>query len=248
MAINPEDFGVSFKGFLDQMQAQKSPVEAPFFARKLQEHFSVDPALLPVVSDSFAPHDHANIHLAIEHYLARDGRSAEVLGVAGGGPFGARGLSELVTAHQGYGAAPAQGPVQYANVTLADERVLACVRRGLFLVSDGEERLVIYAREEDRVAAREDLIVEVMAPDRAAAERCLHELRQAMRARNVYRGHVISIKQEGHHEPKIGFHRLPTIGRDGIILPEGLLSRTDRTHSPSDLGSRAIGFARRAGT
>ena len=227
MAINPEDFGVSFKGFLDQMQAQKSPAEAPFFARKLLTHFGGDPALMPVVSDSFAPHDHANIHLAIEDYLAHEGRSAEVLGVAGGGPFGSRGLSELVGASPGYGGAPAQGPVQYANVTLGDDRVLACVRRGLFLVSEGDKRLAISAREDDRVSSRENLIVEVMAPDCGAAERCLFELREAMRARNVYRSHVISLKQESYRELNIGFHRLPTIARDEIILPEGLLARIE---------------------
>ena len=40
MAITPEDFGSSFKDFLDQMRSQKTPEEAPFFVRKLRDHFA----------------------------------------------------------------------------------------------------------------------------------------------------------------------------------------------------------------
>jgi hypothetical protein len=228
MAITPEDFGTSFKGFLDQMRSQKTPEEAPFFVRKLRDHFGVEPSGLPVVSDSFAPYDHPNVHLAIEHYLARDGRSAEVLGVTGRGSLGRAGLADLVATQTGYGGSPSEGPIQYANVPLDDDRVLACIRRGLFLVREGEHRVAIFAREEDKIGSREDLVVEVMAADRAAAERCLFDLRRAMQARNVYRGHVISLRHEGYGELKIEFHRLPRIDREAIILPEGLLARVER--------------------
>jgi hypothetical protein len=228
MAITPEDFGVSFKGFLDQMRSQKNPDDAPFFLRKLRDHFGVEPAGLPIVSDSFAPYDHPNIHLAIEHYLAQEGRSAEVFGVTGRAAFGGKGLSDLVAASNGYGGALAEGPVQYANVTLGDDRVLACVRHGLFLVRDGEQRIAIFAREDDKIGSREDFIIEAMAADLATAERCLHELRNAMRSRNVYRGHVISLGLESYRELKIDFHRLPEIDRDAIILPQGLLARIER--------------------
>src|SRR5205085_7821030 len=98
MAISPEDFGASFKDFLDQMRAQKRPGDAPFFVRKLREHFAAEPAGLPVVSESFPPHDHPNIHLAIEDYLAHQGRSAEGLGVTGQQGFMGTGLSDLVAA------------------------------------------------------------------------------------------------------------------------------------------------------
>src|SRR5437588_1443873 len=53
MAINPEDFGASFKGFLDQMNAHKKPAEEPFFVRSLRDHFGADPTTLPIVSETF---------------------------------------------------------------------------------------------------------------------------------------------------------------------------------------------------
>jgi hypothetical protein len=235
MAITPEDFGASFKGFLDQMRSQKTPDDAPFFVRTLREHFGAEPARLPVVADSFATYDRPNIHLAIEHYLAQDGRSAQVMGVTGSSGFRGTGLADLVASETGYGGSPAEGPVQYANVSLGGDRVLACVRRGLFLVREGEQRVAILAREHERVTSPEDLVVEVMAPERAAAERCLSELRLAMRSRDVYRGHVISLRQDGFREVKVEFHRLPEIDREAIILPEGLLARIER---------QTVGFGR----
>src|SRR4051794_23886375 len=39
MSINPEEFGNSFKGFMEQMAAHRKPKEAPFFARTIREHF-----------------------------------------------------------------------------------------------------------------------------------------------------------------------------------------------------------------
>jgi hypothetical protein len=142
----------------------------------------------------------------------------------------------LLGAYSNFVGAAAPGPVLYANVTLGDDRVLACVRRALYLVRQSDEPIVIYAREEERMRSQDGFVVEVMARDRMVAERCFHELRETMRARNVYRGHVISLREENFRESKIGFHRLPTIDRDAIILPEWLLARIE------DL---TIGFARK---
>lgn len=235
MAITPEEFGVSFKDFLDQMRAQKKPGDAPFFVRKLREHFAAEPMGLPVVSEAFPPHDHPNVHMAVEGYTASGDREADVLGVAGQGGYMGKGLSDLVAPAGGYGGGAEQGPVQYANVSLDGDRVLACVKRGLFLVRDRELRLAVYVREEDKIGSSDQIVVEVMAADRLSAERYLRDLRSAVRDRNVYRGHVISLRAEGLRELKVQYHRLPANGRDSIILPDGLLERIERL---------TLGFAR----
>jgi hypothetical protein len=144
-------------------------------------------------------------------------------------------LSSLVAAPGGFGGAPDEGPVLYANVTFGGDRGLACVQRGLFQVRDGDRRLAVYVREEDKIGSRENYVVEVMAADLAAAEQCLRELREAMRARDVYRGHVVSVRQEAYGELRVRFHRLPAVDRDSIILPEGLLERVER---------QTVGFGR----
>lgn len=235
MAITPEEFGVSFKDFIDQMRSHRKPDDVPFFVRKLKEHFGAEPTSLPVVSESFPPHDHPNLHVALEDYLARPGRSADVLGVAGQHGYMGKGLAELVGPSNAYGAAANEGPVQYVNVTLDGDRVVSCVERGLFLIKDGDHRLAAYVREEDRIGSGENVVVEAMASDRGAAARLLGDLRESMRAKNVYRGHVVSLRTEGYRDLKVQFHSLPAIARDTIILPDGLLERIER---------QTVGFGR----
>ncbi len=36
MKFNPDEFGASFKGFLDHMAATKKPQDEPFFVKKLR--------------------------------------------------------------------------------------------------------------------------------------------------------------------------------------------------------------------
>lgn len=227
MAINPEEFGASFQDFLDQMKAQKKPEEAPFFVRKLQEHFAANPASLPVVSHMFPKLDQPNLHTAMQAYLAGEGRSADVFGVVGLHSFGSNGLAELVAPRGGFAGDAKEGPVEYTNVILDDGRILAAVERGLFLVQDGEDRLAVFIRVDDKIGGWKHMIAEVMARDLTAAERFLGDLRDAMKARNVYRGHVISLDAE-YPELAAKFHRIPAIDRDSIILPEGLLERIER--------------------
>src|SRR5262245_58959488 len=125
MAINPEEFGASFKDFLDQMRTHKKPEEAPFFVRKLEEHFATNPASLPVVSQMFPKLAQANLHMAMEAYLAGEGRSADVFGIIGLHGFGSKGLASLVAPAGGFGGDAKEGPVEYTNVTLDNGRILA---------------------------------------------------------------------------------------------------------------------------
>ena len=76
-----------------------------------------------------------------------------------------------------------------------------------------------------------------MARSRQDAERFLRDLREGMRARNVYRGHVLSLSMENYQTVAVKFHRLPVVKADAIILPQGLLDRIER---------QTIGFGRHA--
>jgi hypothetical protein len=202
------------------------PHDALFFARRLWEHFGADPATLPVVSQTVPKNSQPNLHLALEQYVAGENRSAEVIGVAGRGVFGETGLADLLSPNA-QGNVPRQGPVEYANVALAGDRALACIEEGLFFLRDGETRLAVFIRPRKEIGSWNSLVVEVMAVDRATAEQFLSELRESMRARSVYRGQVISLQAE-FPEFTIKFHRLPEIGREAIVLPDGLVERIER--------------------
>ena len=80
MAISPNDFGASFKGFLDQMSAA-APVEEPIFRRRLRTHFECEPNELLALSEKFPAYDHANLHSALEAEFSGDDCSVETFGV-----------------------------------------------------------------------------------------------------------------------------------------------------------------------
>jgi hypothetical protein len=232
MSLKPEEFGSSFKGFLDQMAAQ-APAQEPVFLRRLRDHFGQAPGALPVIAESFETHDHPNLQVAIDDFLSRAGCSAEVVGVAGGQQFMRLSLADLVAPRGSAllgGASPSEGPVEYVNISLDGERMQTCVQSGLFLIRDGDGRLAMLVRGKSEFSHLEKgLHVDVMACEKSAAERFLATLRTSMRQRNVYRGHTLSLSQEKMiGSLVIKYHPLPRIARERIILPEGLLERIER--------------------
>ena len=95
MAIDPNDFGASFKGFLDQMSAA-APTEEPVFRRRLRKHFEQEPVQLPTLTEKFPTHDHANVHMAVESELSDPDCSVETFGVISPHQYMAVSLSMLV--------------------------------------------------------------------------------------------------------------------------------------------------------
>jgi hypothetical protein len=235
--ISPKDFGASFKGFMEQM-ARQSPAEEPFFRQRLHEHFGADPAKFAIVSEKISDANHANLQLALDAFVSDRGRTFELLGISSeAAAYMGITLAHLISGGGGmmHGGGPSEGPVSYTNVALDGDRVLACTQLGLYLVREGDTRLAIFVARTER-GFRDGIKVEVLAAERATADACLAEIRSAMRKRNVYRGHVVSlsIQDQSLH---VTFHHLPKIARDQIILPSGLLERVER---------ESVGFAAHA--
>ena len=190
-----------------------APAEEPIFRRRLRDHFECEPNELPTLSEKFPAHDHANLHRRIEAEFSGADCSVATYGVINPHPYMSATLSMLAApAKSGLmgGGGPAEGPVEYTNITLDDDRVVACVQSGLFLVKRGGEPLAVLmsgpAKEFHPMA---QVSIQVMAPGRDVAEKFLAGLRTAMRKRNVYRGHVLSLAQTRMGAMEIKFHRLP---------------------------------------
>ena len=222
-----QEFAASFKGFMDTMTSQ-APRELPFFYQKLTEHFGGDIEKLQVVGETFPRPDHPNLHLALTEYLDAPGRSHELFGMQVPNEHMGIKLAHLMQKDGQDWQTPKRAPVEYVNITLDDERVLACVKAGLYLVREGGQPMAVMIQGPSLQNWGPQLVgIEVLAADRARAEDFLNVIRRAMRVRNVYRGHVISIDSE-HGNLAIKFHHLPKIGRDGIILPQGIIDRIER--------------------
>ena len=212
--------------------ASQAPAEDPVFLKRLRAHFDADPTTFPIVREEFDPSDHPNVQKALEAYFSERNCSPELVGITADQAFayGGIGLAQLIV--QGRpglwgGPGATEGSVQYVNIPLNDDQVLACVQCGLYLIADKGQRLAVLVRGPSDMGISRNVHVEAMAADRSHAEKFLADLRLIIRKRNVYRGQVISLVAD-RHEIKVAFHPLPPIGRDDIILPDGLLERIER--------------------
>jgi hypothetical protein len=233
--IPASDFMASFKGFMDEVVRQAPAPEEPIFLRRLREHFGQDPTNLPILGEQFKRADHPNLHLALTDYVTSGGRTFDLYGLSVQNDHMGIRLSQLARNETNDWIRPRESPLEYVNIPLNDDQVLACVQTGLYLIRDGERRLAVLVSGPRSDSWHPSLGVEVMADDGAAAEAFLKAIRLAIRKRNVYRGHVISLGIGERGDLQVAFHRLPAITREKIILPQGMVERIER---------QTVGFAR----
>jgi hypothetical protein len=205
-------------------KAKKRKARSAVLLTRLRKHLRSDPAKLPILEHELPLYERANLHLAIEELfndrLVRD----DVTGVVPHADYDSVRLSRLCQPATARNYDP--GPVEHLDAPLADGRQLACVRRGMFFLRDGDDPLILLLTQ-DRFS-RENLLVEVMGADRAAAERFLDRLVRQTRHGRAFRGHVLSVEQDCYGQFNVQFHHLPPVQRDEIILPAELLRRIER--------------------
>jgi hypothetical protein len=225
------EFARDFKRFIDTLNAGGFS-EQTALMKRLTAHLAGDPTTMPIVAEEFEAYDHPNVQVAVEALLGpNSGRTAELVGIAMQNKrWGAMTFSDLL-ASQGPWGRLTEGPVDFVNFELDEDRVIACVQFGLYIVTEGAKRYGVYiggppnAQGGPRVRLR----VEVIAPERQTAITFLSELKRAMTERNVYRGKVISIAPEQFGVLSlVKFHKLPNVRREDIVLPDGALERIER--------------------
>jgi ATP-dependent 26S proteasome regulatory subunit len=112
-------------------------------------------------------------------------------------------------------------------VDIGDQRI-TCVAAGLWLIVDGDERLVLMLRRSDHGPHQAELGLEIMARDRAAAEDLLAELERLMAELNPYRGRILELSGSPWGGVGVEVQPLPTVTRDQIVYPDGVLERIER--------------------
>jgi hypothetical protein len=226
------EFARTFSRFTQAMQllaaeSTESPVRSV-----LDAHLGEDTSKLPVVAEVYPPYDHVNVQVAIDAMLGDAGRSHELIGLTGQQRRWMS-LADIVASAQLSGVGI--GSVDFANLPISPDDTLACVAFGLYLVEDRGTKLAALVRvggdDGGPMSQGPGVMVEVVCRDRDAARRFLDELRRLVVERNVFRGQMISFGESRMGHVTLGpivFHRRPTLGREAIVLPEGVLEQIER--------------------
>jgi hypothetical protein len=223
--VEPEELASALKRLAD-WAAEHAPQPEPAVRRRLREHLDADPGDMPIVARTLAQWDRPNFQVAIDAWT--EGRDVDVVGLPVMQGYRA-GLAELARGSQ-WVAQMEPSALEHVTVPLGEHESITCVQSGFWLVRDQEGPLVAMLKSEDH-GMGESLALEVMAPDRDRAERVLAELWKLMSERNVYRGRVLELRSRHFHEDEgapLTVRTLPSISRDRIVLPAGVLERIER--------------------
>jgi hypothetical protein len=109
---------------------------------------------------------------------------------------------------------------------------MSCVRCGLYLIEEPDDRLALLFREEMQHGPRgaAGIAIEVLGPDFARGSQILEDLRELALDHNVFRGQVLSFDREmfGPESGPMKFLERPHMSGDDLILPEGTLELVER--------------------
>jgi hypothetical protein len=197
---------------------------SPALLERLRAHFGTDPGRLPVIEQTFQTYERANLHLTLEELLA--GSARELVGVVTQHDHTEVSLAKL--SRPATAVAYEEGPVEYADVQLADDQKLACVKQGLYTFRDAGRPVALLITESRYSFMGGGIPTGVMAADREAAEQFARKLAKGVRHGSAFRGKVLSVEQDCHRQTTVRFHKLPTIPRENLILPDDLLKRIER--------------------
>jgi hypothetical protein len=206
--------------------------EGATLASLLRTHLGEGSSDLSVVEEAWPAYEHVNVQAGLDAWLAEEDREHELVGVIG---FQHRefGLAELVGSGPGdmMGMSLRPGNVARANLPAGpDGAVRACVRCGLYLVSDGEHRTAVLLRGAEQHSPHQGVTVQVVSAQPGLAADVAARVRTLAVEHNVFRGQVLSFGGEvfGEGQSLLQFHRRPAMSSDELILPADVLAAVQR--------------------
>jgi cell division protease FtsH len=217
------DFASLFQRFLQQM-AEVGGEQGPSALRGLIDaHLGTESEGLAMVAGAFLPFDHANLQIALTHYLSQEGVTHESLGLSGQARhYGS--FADLL--EMGRHAGVRVGKPDLVDLPIGPDETIACVQFGVFLIARGEDRFAILMRGPDEHGSIQGVLLEVLASDPSRAREFLADVRRLIGELNVFRGQVLSFGESQFGHMAVGpivFYRRPSLRRDQLVLAEGIL-------------------------
>lgn len=193
---------------------------------RLTDHLGTDPSTLPVVTEQWAPHEHADVQLALERWLDQSQLPFEIVGT----PHPARRhqtLPELLQfAHNDRNFIV--GPPDWVHVPVSPDDTHPCVAFGIYLVG-GPQPLAMMLRGPDPRSGMDAVQLELLTPDPDASGALMAQLRRLAIELSPVRGQIVTLAPPDRPGGNpITFLRRPHLDRGHLVLPEETLDALER--------------------
>jgi len=196
----------------------------------LNWHFADVPrSQLVTTVRQFPGHMRADVQAALDRLFASPVR---LLGIAEDRRYETLSMSGLM---QSDGFAAAIAPLQYNDVDIGEPIPAKCLNNGLWLCATSGLRYAVLLAIHREHSREPGVRIEIMAPAGAAGttlvQQCFSALEDAVQAARTYRGKILSLDADSDYRGRsrgITVHRLPTVSRHEVILPEQTLRLLDR--------------------
>jgi hypothetical protein len=126
-------------------------------------------------------------------------------------------------------------PLQYDETDIGEDAPARCLKCALWLVPDAKTPHAVLLSEAQRYGDSSGWYVEIAVPPGTAGDEVTRSyfktLEESLQASTSYRGKVLSLEQGGHVRGVGGtvkVHRLRSVAREDVILPEGTLRLLER--------------------
>jgi len=205
---------VQLASMADRVLPQRS---SPLVTR-LSEHLGGVGDDVSSTSMSVPVIERVNVQLALNAY-AESAERFDVIGLQSDiGNYGGVSLPGMLT---GAWHGPGEAARQYVAVDVDVDETIDCLRSGLVLTdAEGSPVIALVYSSENY---RQELIVEVVGADQAAADGFLRRLRELMHEHNAFRRKVVSFTFGMHGEFGLSFVKLPHVERADVVLAPGEL-------------------------
>ena len=201
--------------------------DRPTFSTIIREHLAAPLEGIEVVEESWPAYDLVNVQVGLNAWLQELGengatprREHQLLGLANfrHHEFG---LADLLQRdREDFGPRP--GNVSWSNLACGpDGEVQQAVRAGLYLVSEGDARVVVLVLAADPESGMGAARLHVVGNRPGLASAVAAEVRELALEHNVFRRRVISFGRDmfGERGAALQFHRRPALSTDEVILP-----------------------------
>ncbi|GAA1405976.1 ATPase [Glutamicibacter uratoxydans] len=202
-------------------EQQPAPSGEPL-APVLEQYLGFAPHTVSVLTETFGNHRLADANIVLEEFASHD-PEATIIGIAGQ-ERNHMDLADMLD--PGSMHVSIAEPI-FTSLAVGPGQQRRFLAYGIHLFKHLGKPLAVALRRADPRFGRETCTLEIIAADPQAGDAFVAGFREQLRETSVFRGHVISFKPSdyGNSNAGVAFHERPKLGKDELILPEGVRER-----------------------